>query len=1573
MREFVLPFKPEELLAQPSDDRLWASSLPDVESWSEEESCSQIDSLIGRLLSSQGHDLMEEESFCLVFAFLQAWPRLDEDLHARIADLLADAARRLVADVVRLKKAGTKAKSEDTQQLAAGREARTVSKVAVFFTRWATERALRKTAAEAPRRGRKKTGGEDDEKEAEAKERLKAVERGRVALLGALADLMGKGAMPWLWLGDPGAFQQVAEKVSDGGFDLLDSSEALKHREARQLALRCITAPLLQEGHQHSNLLVATVSKLLHGLRSGEAAAPFVADVLLLAHTTPLPRLFLVDLTQHCNAAELCSQREFQRVLGLFLVAAAERLPHVILANISVLLPLLDVDCYPLRTAIVECIGKLLEAEGKELPKGAHCGTSGAEVACGDTGNGEGAASAEAADGEGGRGDGEDAQAVPLPADAEGRFAIALSTKQDLLDTLMARSLDKTVWVRVRVLQTFTNLASNTRIAALPRDLWPQVLDIAIKRMQDSASSARKASMQVVKKLIEFHPYGPALKGCGDERAKAEHMLGEIAARIRTLAAADAAEAEEEARAHGVVLDEDAEERAAPTGDDEDEDAGAAVHEEEQPNKRQRLLKKTEETPAEEVDRCLAVEVQAAGAASGAATQAGCTEKGREERARQQEALKKMYDCYSQRFRFIELIDSAEARLRALLLSRTPSDVTEAISVVVELKVRGLPAAARAFDQVLGLVWSRHAAVKDAAVEAFHHMHLEGRSPPEAVSALLQMYEKGCAGGGWTYTHLASVQELIQQAATQDLVDPGKAMPHFVNALPGAHCPLALRALAALAAASASQFEAELPRLVELFGAEGAATGDNAVERLERVRLLCQLLQRFHGSLKQPPRGASWQHLFNLSQRATHVVIEHFGKDQVPPQWFAAAQAAVDFSFDLASSANVDSDPASMCPDKVWEQILEGMILSIYRCGGGAVGLEEAADTMIQTAGDGDVASVNVAAPKLGCVVFVAGHLALRMLVYLEGLQASLKRKRMSEEDARMAEQREKREQKQEQKKKSKKGKGKGKDKGEEEAEEEDEEAEATGMGMAGQEEREADAFAEMAETTILYGPRSILHRIMPLIRSGLLNPNQRCDPILRRLAAISLCKFMTVSKRFCEEHVQLLFSVLFPKSRDASVMSCDGAEGAASDSTNGMGALFEDLTLRQSLLVAVGDLLFRHPNVVEPWTDRLYNALSMGASEGSEFNSAAELRLTALLVLTHLVLNDMMKPRAVLLVRALWLTACPHEATARVARILFQELSKRSTNVVYNLLPEIVSRLAEQQCNTGDGAAEKRVQYIMQFIEKEKHVEGLIEKLTVRLEQCADVAGRADGVGVVGDVGIEECDDETPEGTVAPSKAIQTVSCLAHAVGSMNYSDRCVLRLHDVVVVRRALKNAISYHSVVRENILGIVEKARKPKVGKGAADAGAPAPEAESAPAVGADSAGAAAQKGGPSPAAIAAIDAIEKIVTAACGQVDSAAVPISDGAAGGEEAGVAGVPTPMGRASNKAAKKGKRKQEATTVVDPENPGFEPAEQEGRRGRGRGRGSGRGAATKGSGGVSKGERKRRRAGAEDDEDHEE
>ncbi|CAJ1421337.1 unnamed protein product [Effrenium voratum] len=419
-----------------------------------------------------------------------------------------------------------------------------------------------------------------------------------------------------------------------------------------------------------------------------------------------------------------------------------------------------------------------------------------------------------------------------------------------------------------------------------------------------------------------------------------------------------------------------------------------------------------------------------------------------------------------------------------------------------------------------------------------------------------------------------------------------------------------------------------------------------------------------------------------------------------------------------------------------------------------------------------------VSAPQLAGACFVAGHLALRMLVFLEGLQSALKRQRLAQEEAKMAEQREKSKEKKEKGGKKSKGKAAA-------AEEEEEDKGGESMGGVGLEEREAEAFAQIAENGLLYSTNRLLDRVKPLLFACLLDKELRTSPLIRRVGAISLCKFMTVSKRFCQENLQLLFSVLFPKNGKSQL--------AGGEDVLAQGGLLEDLTLRQSLLVAVGDLLFRHPNVVEPWTGRLYATLS--APSGDE--AGEDLRLTALLVLTHLVLNDMMKPRPVLLIRALWLTACKHEATARVARILFQELAKRSTNVVYNLLPEIVARLPEHVAEQGvEGGATGRVQYIMQFVEKEKHIEGLIEKFTLRLEQCASGGGEA----------APSQDDEGG----SPVKVEDTVACLAHALGAMNYSERCLLRLHDVVAVRKALKLALSYHPVVRECLLAVVERRR-------------------------------------------------------------------------------------------------------------------------------------------------------------------
>eukprot|EP00435_Cladocopium_sp_Y103_P047608 s508_g14.t1 len=1241
----------------------------------------------------------------------------------------------------------------------------------------------------------------------EAKEASKALERQRSMALTELNGLVARGAMPWLWLSDPTGWQQVAGACSDGGFFALDSAEALKGKDTRQAAQQCIAAPLLQEGQQHSNLLVATVSKLLHGLRGVEGTAAFAADCLLQAHSTPLPRLFLVELTQHCTAQELTSQGAFQRSLAAFLVALSERLPHVVLANISVLLPLLDVDCYPIRQAIVESIGHLLSAEGRKLPSGAHN------------------AQQEETDGTVADPEAEIAQS------SSGIFTLAPATKNDLLETLFTRFLDKSVWVRYRVLQTLNNLASNN---GLPRELWPRVLDLAIRRMQDTASMSRKAAMQLVRKLVEFHPYGPALKGSGDERAKTTKLLNEIQERMKKLKAEELAELE-----------------GADAGDaDGAEDAA------EPPEKRQKRCKGKTETDvsiAREVDKDL--EANGEAGAEDAGESASARHAARE---KQREALQRMQQCYAQRVHFVELLDAAEARLRGLLSSKTATDVTEAISVVVELRLRGVPAAARAFHQVLGLVWSRHGPIKDAAVDAFYRMHLEGRDTASAAEAVLQIYKDGFSSGELTHTHLASVQELIQQAAEKELIVAAEVIPKMVSALGDGRAAGALRALTALSATGHDALAKNaLPKVQEFI----CRSSCSPAEQLEHARLVAQLLLRFLGSAKGAVNDAAVSRLCAVSQQCSYLVVQHFVKGEVPPQWFPAAMCAMDLSFELAQHGSKALDAAHRSPDKVWENILNRMLCGIL--GGQGDGNE-----------NGEVEVRKVQVPQLGCVAFVAGHLALRMLIFLEGLQSALKRQRLAQEEAKIAEQREK----SKEKKASKKGKGA-------KAAEEDEDKAETSMGGVGLEEREAEAFAQIAETGLLYSNR-LLDRVKPLLFACLLDKELRGYPLIRRVGAISLCKFMTVSKRFCEENLQLLFSVLFPKNGKGQL------QGATQEAI-AEGGLLEDLTLRQSLLVAVGDLLFRHPNVVEPWTGRLYSTLSTADASGN----AVDLRLTALLVLTHLVLNDMMKPRPVLLIRALWLTACNHEATARVARILFQELAKRSTNVVYNLLPEIVARLPEHVEDGVEGGAVARVQYIMQFVEKEKHIEGLIEKFTLRLEQCASGAG--------GEVAAEAATQEEGEGKTA--KVEDTVSCLAHALGAMNYSDRCILRLHDVVVTRKALNLALSYYPVARECLLAVVEKARKPR-GKG--EDGDAKTAAAAAPAEG---------EGKASGAAQAALDAMEQLVNTLAHGKEEMEIPAT-----------APVPATAQRKNDAAKRKN---------AEAEEPGFEE-EKKPRKGKGRGRG---------------------------------
>jgi condensin complex subunit 1 len=93
---------------------------------------------------------------------------------------------------------------------------------------------------------------------------------------------------------------------------------------------------------------------------------------------------------------------------------------------------------------------------------------------------------------------------------------------------------------------------------------------------------------------------------------------------------------------------------------------------------------------------------------------------------------------------------------------------------------------------------------------------------------------------------------------------------------------------------------------------------------------------------------------------------------------------------------------------------------------------------------------------------------------------------------------------------------------------------------------------------------------------------------------------------------------------------------------------------LRSNLIIALGDLALRFPNVLEPYTEFMYRPLT---------DRDASVRKNALMVLSHLILNDMMKVKGHIARLALCLED-EQPRIAALAQLFFHELAKKEYKV---------------------------------------------------------------------------------------------------------------------------------------------------------------------------------------------------------------------------------------------------------------------------------------------------------------------
>jgi len=85
---------------------------------------------------------------------------------------------------------------------------------------------------------------------------------------------------------------------------------------------------------------------------------------------------------------------------------------------------------------------------------------------------------------------------------------------------------------------------------------------------------------------------------------------------------------------------------------------------------------------------------------------------------------------------------------------------------------------------------------------------------------------------------------------------------------------------------------------------------------------------------------------------------------------------------------------------------------------------------------------------------------------------------------------------------------------------------------------------------------------LSPLVVTVCSNPNKYADMKLQTAASLTLAKMMMVSSCFCEDHIQLLVTVLEKSTEPVT---------------------------RSNLIVALGDLSYRFPNIIVSWTSHIY------------------------------------------------------------------------------------------------------------------------------------------------------------------------------------------------------------------------------------------------------------------------------------------------------------------------------------------------------------------------------------------------
>ncbi|CAO1629165.1 unnamed protein product [Parajaminaea phylloscopi] len=969
-------------------------------------------------------------------------------------------------------------------------------------------------------------------------------------------------------------------------------------------------------------------------------------------------------------AMTVSQENKTPRVFARFLVAFAEANVRSTLKTISLLRNLVESEAYPIRNALVEIFAILI----KELVEAS------------------------------------DESAQSSQADADEPRETSLEAKQKQIEAfwniLFERFLDVNSYVRVKVLNVCL------RLCDLPAKFPAQrakLLALTQRGLKDKSSSARKACVALLTRLILTHPYGLMHGGELDEEAW-QSRVNEVAARMQALSGAlelpsddaddDQNQEEEAAAAESSPNAEDEEDREAA-----DDSVVSASRATKAPRSGRKSL-----TAAELSSRLSAQDAEALG------------------------RLKLTHRYYSDALTFIQTLASSMPVLEELLYSQSKAEALEAMDffrVAAEYK---LPGAEQGMRKMIHLVWTKdntmveptaggvtgaaNAEEREAAASASTTRSIKGRlievyvslyfaplahlSDAENVGLIARNLVQRTRGA--SLAELTSLEELLSTMCSDNLIPAAVveklwavyATPPSARKVERSQRRGAIIVLSMLAAAKRQIVQEKIDTLL------GIGLGPLGVADPVLAKWSVVALGRVGGSAKKV-KGA-------LSDKRTRFAMSHpmFGKlrsaivspalasggEQAKGEWFSLAEHCVQVIYELGEQ-----------PDRLCGEIIRWFTAQVFSAKDshedrpaplGERRQSTAPSTMpsdfeSQKSSQHPTAthaglSKSASAFQLAQLTFIVGHVALKQVVYLENVEREYKRRKAVAEQkvkdkadnggsagaTRRASSTATRTASGSKGKKGSKDASK-EDGGEAAAPPEDELEQVAGNV----EDEIGEVVGEIREKELLFGGYSLLALFGPLVVHITSNPKTYASDHLRKAAVLTLCKFMCVSSSFCEANLSLLLHIL---------------------------ATSSDPTTRSNVVIALGDIAVSFGNLIDENSDRLYAGLN---------DKDLGVKKHTLMVLTHLILNGMIKVKGQLGEMA----KCLEDPEARVsdlAKLFFSELATKE-NAVYNNLPDIISHLSIGKHAVDEETFERTLKFIFTFVDKEKQAENVVEKLCQR------------------------------------------------------------------------------------------------------------------------------------------------------------------------------------------------------------------------------------------------------------------